>query len=160
MIYLINKIDEKGINIDEYVSFNEEYLKLSTIKKLDDVYVKGRLYLSITEEIVFIGSVKGIMKLQDAYSGELIDYPFSIEIEETLTDLTKIPQETQKNKQNTLDLKEVLWENIVLEVPIATSSSKNIKTTKGEGWEIRDENSKKEDSRLECFKALLNEGKE
>jgi len=160
MEYLINKIDKKGIDIEEYISFNEEYLKLSTIKELNNVYVKGRLYLSSAEEFVFDGNVKGIMKLQDAYSGELIDYPFSIEIDETIDNLTKIPQETQKNKQNTLDLKEVLWENIVLEVPIAISSSKDIKTTKGEGWEIRDENSKKEDSRLECFKALLNEGKE
>jgi len=160
MNYLINKITLEGINIDEYISFKEEYLKLSTIKALDNVHVLGRLYLSITNEIIFQGLVEGIMKLQDAYSGDLLDYSFNIEIDEVVEDLNKINEETVKNKQNTLDLKEVLWENIVLEVPIATSKENGVKKLKGEGWEIRDENSKKEDSRLECFKALLKEGKE
>ena len=40
------------------------------------------------------------------------------------------------------------------------AKNNKLSKTKGEFWEVRDENSKKDDPRLECFRALLDEGKE
>ena len=62
--------------------------------------------------------------------------------------------------QNSLDLEEVLWQNIVLEVPIRVTKTDKTNKTKGDGWELYDEFSKKDDPRLECFRTLLDEGKE
>ena len=47
------KVDEKGVVIDDVVSFGDEYLKRTSIQKLDNVKVKGRAYYSVTNEIVF-----------------------------------------------------------------------------------------------------------
>ena len=160
MEFDLNKITEQGILIDSTISFGEEYLQVSEIKKLDDIKVSGRIYYSLTKEVIFAGNVKGNMTLVDGYSGDLIDYPFNIDLDEILADFSEEDEKKGKKPQNSLDLKEVLWENIVLEVPIVVSKDNEVKTKKGEFWEVRDENSKKDDPRLECFRTLLDEGKE
>ena len=156
----LNKITEQGILIDTIISFDEEYLRVSEIKKLDNVHVSGRIYYSLTKEVIFAGNVNGNMTLVDGYSGDLIDYPFNINLDEILANFSNEDEKVGKKPKNSLDLKEVLWENIVLEVPIVVSKDNKVKTKKGEFWEVRDENSKKDDPRLECFRTLLDEGKE
>lgn len=160
MEFDLNKITEQGILIDSTISFGEEYLQVSAIKRLDNIKVSGRIYYSLTKEVIFAGNVKGNMTLVDGYSGDLIDYPFNIDLDEILADFSEEDEKKGKKPQNSLDLKEVLWENIVLEVPIVVSKDNEVKTKKGEFWEVRDENSKKDDPRLECFRTLLDEGKE
>lgn len=160
MEFDLNKITEQGILIDTIISFDEEYLRVSEIKKLDNVHVSGRIYYSLTKEVIFAGNVNGNMTLVDGYSGDLIDYPFNIDLDEILADFSNEDEKMVKKPKNSLDLKEVLWENIVLEVPIVVSKDNKVKTKKGEFWEVRDENSKKDDPRLECFRTLLDEGKE
>ena len=160
MEFDLNKITEQGILIDTIISFDEEYLRVSEIKKLDNVHVSGRIYYSLTKEVIFAGNVNGNMTLVDGYSGDLIDYPFNINLDEILANFSNEDEKVSKKPKNSLDLKEVLWENIVLEVPIVVSKDNKVKTKKGEFWEVRDENSKKDDPRLECFRTLLDEGKE
>ena len=160
MEFDLNKITEQGILIDTIISFDEEYLRVSEIKKLDNVHVSGRIYYSLTKEVIFAGNVNGNMILVDGYSGDLIDYPFNIDLDEILANFSDEDEKMGKKPKNSLDLKEVLWENIVLEVPIVVSKDNKVKTKKGEFWEVRDENSKKDDPRLECFRTLLDEGKE
>jgi len=160
MEFDLNKITEQGILIDTIISFDEEYLRVSEIKKLDNVHVSGRIYYSLTKEVIFTGNVNGNMTLVDGYSGDLIDYPFNINLDEILANFSNEDEKMGKKLKNSLDLKEVLWENIVLEVPIVVSKDNKVKTKKGEFWEVRDENSKKDDPRLECFRTLLDEGKE
>ena len=160
MEFDLNKITEQGILIDTIISFDEEYLRVSEIKKLDNVHVSGRIYYSLTKEVIFAGNVNGNMTLVDGYSGDLIDYPFNIDLDEILANFSNEDEKMGKKPKNSLDLKEVLWENIVLEVPIVVSKDNKAKTKKGEFWEVRDENSKKDDPRLECFRTLLDEGKE
>lgn len=160
MEFDLNKITEQGILIDTIISFDEEYLRVSEIKKLDNVHVSGRIYYSLTKEVIFAGNVNGNMTLVDGYSGDLIDYPFNINLDEILANFSDEDEKMGKKPKNSLDLKEVLWENIVMEVPIVVSKDNKVKTKKGEFWEVRDENSKKDDPRLECFRTLLDEGKE
>ena len=160
MEFDLNKITEQGIIIYTIISFDEEYLRVSEIKKLDNVHVSGRIYYSLTKEVIFAGNVNGNMTLVDGYSGDLIDYPFNINLDEILANFSNEDEKVGKKPKNSLDLKEVLWENIVLEVPIVVSKDNKVKTKKGEFWEVRDENSKKDDPRLECFRTLLDEGKE
>ena len=160
MEFDLNKINEQGIIIDTIISFDEEYLRVSEIKKLDNVHVSGRIYYSLTKEVIFAGNVNGNMTLVDGYSGDLIDYPFNIDLDEILAHFSNEDEKMGKKPKNSLDQKEVLWENIVLEVPIVVSKDNKVKTKKGEFWEVRDENSKKDDPRLECFRTLLDEGKE
>ena len=153
------KVDEKGIIIDDTVSFGEEYIKNTSIQKLENVKVVGRAYYSVTSEIVFECSVEGIMVLLDAIDLEPVDYPFSFEISEILSEND---DEKDQNQLKTLDIMDVLWQNIVLEVPISFRKDPEKKyEMSGEGWELIDEESKKLDPRLAPLLELLEkEGKE
>ena len=53
------KVDEKGIVIDDVVSFGEEYIKKTPIQKLDNIKVTGRVYYSVTNEVVLDVKVEG-----------------------------------------------------------------------------------------------------
>ena len=153
------KVDEKGIVIDDIVSFGEEYIKNTPIQKLENVKVDGRAYYSITSEIVFECKVEGSMVLLDAMDLEPIDYPFSFEISEILSEND---DEKDQNELKTLDIMDVLWQNIVLEVPISFRKDPEKKyEMSGEGWELVNEERQKLDPRLAPLLELLEkEGKE
>lgn len=153
------KVDEKGIVIDDIVSFGDEYIKNTPIQKLDNVKIKGRAYYSVTNEIVFDCHVEGVMVLLDAIDLEPLDYPFSFEISEVLSEND---DEKDQNELKTLDIMDVLWQNIVLEVPISVCREPDKKYhLEGEGWELVDEERKKLDPRLAPLLELLEkEGKE
>lgn len=155
----LSKVDENGIIIDDIVSFGEEYIKNTAIQKLDNVKVQGRAYYSITNEIVFDCKVQGTFVLLDAIDLKPIDYPFSIEISEVLSENAS---EINKNELKKLDIMDILWQNIVLEVPISIRRDPDKKyKLEGEGWELVDEERKKVDPRLAPLLELLDkEGKE
>ena len=92
------------------------------------------------------------MQLEDASNLEILDYPFNFEIEENL----KISQ----NSENILDITEILWQNIVLEVPISYSKNHKDENLAGEGWELKNKETKKIDSRFAKLTELLEKGKE
>ena len=100
------------INIDENITYNEEYLKNTDILKLDSVKVVGSIYKDYEENIVINLNVLGTMYLEDAITLESVPYEFKIEIEENL-----------ENSLKTLDLIEFLWHYIVLEIPIRYTTS-------------------------------------
>ena len=149
MIIDVNKITDKGIFINEDVEYLDYNKNL--IKDLSKIHVEGKVFYTNMDELMFMGNIKGIMKLVDANSGELVDYPFETDIEDEITN--------DYISEKSLDLSAFLWQNIVLEVPIRFSKS-NLDNLKGDGWELRDENFKREDPRLDVFKALLDKGKE
>lgn len=155
----ISKVSEKGIVIDDVVSFGEEYIKNTPIQKLDNIKVNGRCYYSVTNEVVLEVKVEGVMVLLDAISLEPIDYPLNLEISEVLSE-----NDDEKNKKEvkTLDIMDILWQNIVLEVPISIKKDPDKKyDLHGEGWELVDDESKKVDPRLAPLLELLEkEGKE
>jgi len=155
----LSKIDETGIVIDDTISFKEEYIKNTSIEKLDNVKVVGRAYYSVTNEIIFDCKVTGNMVLLDAITLEPFDYPFHFEISEVLSD--NIDDLNQKQLK-TLDIIDILWQNIVLEVPISARKEENKHyNLSGNGWELIEEERKKLDPRLAPLLELLEkEGKE
>ena len=153
------KVDEKGIVIDDCVSFDEQYLKNTAIQKLDNVKVKGRAYYSVTNEIVFDCSISGKMVLLDAMTNDPVDYPFNLEISEVLSEND---DEKDQNEVKKLDIMDILWQNIVLEVPISYRSDPDkVYELEGDGWELVEKERKKLDPRLAPLLELLEkEGKE
>ncbi len=140
MIIDLNKVTEKGIKIDEVVSFGEEYLKNTSVKECNNVKVVGSIYLSSTMEIVLKVNCMGSFIVQDARTLEDIPCPLDIDIEEVVADISEELQKNSKNKQNTLDILSILWQNIVLEVPIRlTKGDFKDMPLEGDGWSLREE---------------------
>ena len=156
MFINLNTITDKGIILDQVIDFEEKYYENTLIKGLENVYVKGRIYYSTTKEVLFEGSMKGNMLINDSNTNEIVSYPFSSEINEILLEDTSLDENLRSNDKNSLDLKEILWQNIVLEVPLTYSKEEKPSTTKGEGWELKSEEDII-DPRLQVFKDLLND---
>ena len=131
----LNKlIYEDRIDIDEVISYSNDYIKNTDIIELNDVNVKGNISKDYEENIIINLNVLGTMYLEDAITLEKVPYKFSIEIEENL-----------ENSLKTLDLIEFLWHYIVLEIPIryTTSDTEELKSTYEDVYsedEVRNEN--------------------
>lgn len=132
----ITKLKNRILNeilIDEEVSIDEEMRSKSRIKDLKDVHFTGKVQISYEEDYLLTGLLTGTMVLEDDLTLEEIKRSFEIEIEENM-------QICEKNNQNTLDIIEVLWQNIVVEVPLRVTNSeiKDIKI-EGQGWKVINE---------------------
>ena len=155
----LNTINEKGIIIDQEVNFDESYYKGTLIKGLQNIKVKGKVYYSTTREVIFEGKINGEMIIVDSNTNELVNYPFTSEINEILESDEDFSQNLGAKDKNMLDLEEILWQNIVLEVPLTFSKVSKPTLTKGDGWELKNED-EVIDPRLQGFRDLLNQGKE
>ena len=111
--------------------------------------------------LVLALEVEGTFLLADAITLEEIDYPFSCEIEEKIENVEETCGSFYEKNKNTLDISEILWENIVLEIPISATIAKvEDLNLQGSGWELAKNDKDKIDPRLEKLTELLDEGKE
>lgn len=115
--------------LNEVVDIPSNYFESSSVKKLDNIKVEGKLYYDPEDNLYTDVVISGNMVLADDISLEEVLYPFSIEYNDIL-------DENLKNNQNTLDLFEFLWENIVLEVPLKFTKVTNLSEFHGDGWKL------------------------
>ena len=66
-----------------------------------------------------------------------VNHDFSLKIEGNLTEMLEEINEKEKNNQKTIDIFPIIWENILMEIPIRIVSDdvSDVKT-KGDGWEL------------------------
>ncbi len=152
MIINLNELSYKDrIDIDNDFSYSKEELVNSSIQKLDIVNANGYIYLDAADEYKCNINVSGTMILLDSVTLDEISYDFSFNIDDELDDYI------QKDK-NLLDIKEFLWQNIVLEVPIRYTKS-DADNLKGDHWKVINESEEKEiDPRLEKLNELFKGG--
>ena len=117
------------ITVDTDVSFSEDYLIESDIKSLKSVHFTGEIKEDSDTTINLKGTLKGIMVIEDAISLECVEYKFSCEIEENL-------DEFLENNQNSIDILEILWQNIVLEIPLKYTEVEDLSKYQGDGWKV------------------------
>ena len=73
--------------------------------------------------------IVGEMIIADSISLEPVPYPFTIEYDDIL-------EENCKKDENTLDIFQFLWENIVLEIPLQFTKVKDLSKFHGDGWKL------------------------
>ena len=127
------------MNID--LNFNKEYLINDTIiipksyyensgvLDIKNLQVNGRFYYDSENEICGDFDIDGILIIKDSISDEDVEYPISIKYSDIL-------DETLKKDENTLDLFEFLWENIVLEIPLKFTKVMDLSEFHGDGWKL------------------------
>ena len=143
------------ILIDEIYSFEQEKLKNTSILELDSVKVKGKIINNSLDGLLLNIIVSGTMVLPCALTLKPVPYDFVIEIDENLDEMQEEFTKIFKNNQKTLDILPIIWENILMEIPMrVVSDDASDVITKGDGWElVTDE--KKVNSSLAKLKDLL-----
>jgi len=140
----LKKVDE--IVIKENIEFSSELYKTSEILYLKDFHFEGKLSYNSIDEVVFAGKLSGIMVLSDSITLEEISLPLKLDIEEIVEEF-----------ENNLDISLILWQNIVLEIPIRITKHTSPKKVSGEGWSLQDETKEIYDERLAPLRELLEE---
>lgn len=121
------------IEIEDNVIFNEEYLKNSEIRELKNIKVTGLISMDYEDNLIMNLNINGTMVLRCAVTLKDVDYDFDTDFEENLGKF----EEIYKNNKNTLEISDILWENIVLEIPIRVVSDEiEPSNTSGDGWEL------------------------
>ena len=123
-------VNNKTINIDSDIIIPNEYLENSGIRRLNNIHFKGNIKKLVDVTYSLEGVLSGTMILADDITLEDYEYNFTSEIEENI-------EETSINLQKTLDITDILWQNILIEVPskVVNDKNKNIKL-EGNGWRL------------------------
>ena len=123
-------VNNKTINIDSDIIIPNEYLEKSGIRRLNNIHFKGSIKKLVDDTYSLEGVLSGTMILADDITLEDYEYNFTSEIEENI-------EETSINLQKTLDITDILWQNILIEVPskVVSDKNKNLKL-EGNGWRL------------------------
>lgn len=147
----ISDIINKGvgsINFKGEVEIPEELIKTTEIIRLENIICEGKIIMAYDYGYTLEAKLSGSMILPCSVSLEEVDYKFE----------TNFTEEIEKNttETNLLDISDILWDNIVLEMPLKVTKSDASVITSGEGWDLNKEKSDI-DPRLEKLKELYKE---
>lgn len=138
LVRLNNNI-ERTISINETYSFTQDELKGTDLLKLDDVKVEGELFKNSLGNIELSVDVEGVMVLPCAITLKPVNYPFVIQISGELEELMENFEDFSTNFQNSIDILPIIWENILMEIPMRVVSDEAKDSDyeiEGEGWKF------------------------
>ena len=125
------------IAIDVDLNIPEILLKTSEILNFKKLKVNGDIHLDVLNEPYLDLKVDGVMVLPCAITLEPVDYPFSFEIHDNLNKLLAEMDQKIKNSENSIDVLPIIWENILMEIPlrVVSDKAKDLKL-EGDGWKL------------------------
>lgn len=116
--------------IDDEVIIPCEYYKNAGVRNLSKVKVNGEVLVNYEENIELHLNVSGEFIIPCAITLDDVNVPFNTIIDEEI-------DQNRLNNEFFLDLLDILWENIVLEIPVrVVKEGVKSKDLQGEGWEL------------------------
>ena len=136
LLKLKNNI-EKTIEIDMEYSFSEELLESTDLLELNNVLIEGYLKKDALDELTISLNIKGVMVLPCAITLKPVNYPFETSISGNIEEILEEMGEKFNKGVNSLDILPIIWENVLMEIPLKVVSEGSDKITlKGDGWEL------------------------
>lgn len=133
-ITMLNRRMKNTIDIDSEVIIPNDRFSNTEILDLKNLKLQGSIVRNSSDIITLKADLSGIMVLEDSISLEPIDHQFFCQIEEEF-------EENDENLENILDITDILWQNIVLEVPLKLTNVENFNEYQGDGWKLVSEDS-------------------
>ena len=111
--------------LDDKVTIPKYLLNGSRIDDLNDITIKGSISLNEENELVIEAKLKGTMNLKDDLTLEPVAYNFDTEFEENID-----------YQKNILDITDILWQNILVEIPSKVRATDEDIHLSGNGWRV------------------------
>jgi len=157
----LGKIPSDGLFISQDVTLDKSLYENAEIIDIKNLHIEGNVNYDYENNLVINLDVNGSFILEDSITLEEIDYPFTCIVEEKISNISEYCGDFFEKSKNTLDISEILWENIVLEIPIsATNVDTDELSLSGDGWELKNKDEEKIDPRLAILTELFKDGKE
>ena len=152
---LKNSIDS-SIEIDTTINFDAEDIKNAEMLDLTDVSVTGQIVKNSLDNYNVTLHVTGKMVLPCAITLKPVDYPFIVDIDEIFSEDAQEISKKVKNFENTIDILPIVWENILMEIPMrVVRPDASLDKIEGDGWKLVTEDSKNENPELAKLKDLF-----
>lgn len=155
-ITLLNNHNVSKIDINEVYTFSKNELEDTDILELKDISINGQIEKMDKDYFINV-LVNGNMKLQDSITLLPLDYPFETSVEGNIDSLLEEIGESSKKTENSIDIFPIIWENILMEIPIRIVGKDSYdQKLEGEGWKfIKDDNVSSPNPELEKLKDLF-----
>ena len=145
----------KSIEIDQKITFDKDYFNGTDLLDLHDVYASGNLTKDSLGDICLYLNVEGKMILPCAITLEEVEHDFSFVIDDKLENIL-YELKNDKKIENTIDILPIIWENILMEIPMrVVSPNAKLDKLKGDGWQFVTEEVSRVNPELEKLKDLL-----
>ena len=154
LLRLKNNVD-KVIDINEELNFTKEQLENTDLLDIKDVKATGELTKDSMDDINLYLKVSGTMYLPCAITLEKVEHKFSFTIDDKLENVLE-EVKNDKKIENTIDILPIIWENILMEIPMrVVSPNAKPEKLKGDGWQFVTEQKGNVNPELEKLKDLL-----
>ncbi len=132
-------------DVDLSYSFTEEECEKAGILKLDDLKISGYIKKNGSDHYIDL-SLDGEMTLTCDLTLEPVSQKIDVKIDGNVQELT----ENIINMENSIDIFPIVWENVLVEIPMKVVSEKPLEKTEGEGWKLitEEDNNENEFSKL------------
>lgn len=142
------------LNILEDVNIPQSFLSDSLLEDLKNIRLKAKIFFDDENNLILKGLIEGKMILKDDVTLEPFEYNFSSDLEEILD-----------KKENILDITDILWHNILVEIPSKVRNTDEDIELSGNGWRLISESQyEKERSKINNpfanLQELINEKEE
>ena len=119
------------------IVLDEALYKNTDIRKLSPVEVSADIKRITDTSYKMSLEIKGEMTLPCSITLNDVIYPFDIKTEVKLSNDDEEDEEYVKIIQNNIDIISIIWQNIVLEIPLrVVSEDANNSPVSGEGWKL------------------------
>ena len=119
------------------IVLDEALYKNTDIRKLSPVEVSADIKRITDTSYKMSLEIKGEMTLPCSITLNDVIYPFDIKTEVKLSNEDEEDEEYVKIIQNNIDIISIIWQNIVLEIPLRVVSEDAIYSpVSGEGWKL------------------------
>jgi len=135
----ILNLRKDGISFDEDLMFPKTvFEKHAYLRDLKNVNVKGEMHYDIQSDLVTCDMmVHGDMILPCAITNEDVVYPFEVETTEVFV-FRKVEdhEDVHEAKGDVIELLPIIFQTIMMEVPLKVVKDGNQEYPKGDGWEV------------------------
>ena len=140
MLLDLTKLQNRKTNELSYsddVTIDESLYKETDIRSLSPVNVTIYIHRVTDSEYQMDMQIKGTMILPCSLTLKDVSYPFDIKTEVKLSNDNENDDECVKINQNYIDIIPIIWQNIVLEIPLkVVSEDISDSITSGDGWKL------------------------
>lgn len=150
-----NKI-EKEIEIDGVYEIDSSLISSTDLLEPLNISLKGRITRDVLEGFLLDVKVSGTMILPCSITLKPVSVPLNIRIVGNLDELMEEIDENHKKIENSIDILPIIWENILMEIPMKVTSPDAYSTkVEGDGWKFVTEKEEEINPALAKLKDLL-----
>lgn len=136
----LTRLQNRLVNELEYsdtITLDKSLYENTDIRKLSPIDVSAYITRVTDSSYNMDLELKGTMVLPCAITLKDVIYPFDIKTEIKLSNDDEIDEEYVKINQNSIDIISIIWQNIVLEIPLRVLSEDiDDSPISGEGWKL------------------------